>query len=48
MIIFLAILAFILLFGMMGDKEQQNRNNFTYAFIVVIIAILAMYVIAWG
>lgn len=43
--IFLAVLAVILLFGMIGDKEEQNRINFTYGFIVVIVAIMAINVI---
>lgn len=43
--IFLAILAVILLFGMIGDKEEQNRINFTWGFIVVIAAIAVINVI---
>ena len=43
--IFLGILAVILLLGMIGDKEQQNRNNYTQGFIIVIFAIVAMNVI---
>ena len=40
--IFLAILAVILLFGMIGDKEEQNRINFTWGFMIVILAIAAI------
>jgi len=43
--IFLCIIAVILLFGMIGDKERQNRINFTYAFLAVILAIVALNVI---
>ena len=40
--IFLGILACILLFGMIGDKEEGNRNNFTTGFVAVILAIVAI------
>lgn len=43
--IFLAILAVILLWGMIGDKVQQNRNNFTKGFIATIIGIVVLCVI---
>lgn len=43
--IFLAILAIILLFGMIGDKGQKNRDSYTKGFIVTIIGIVALHVI---
>ena len=46
MTIFLAAVAAILLFGMRGDKDAQNRRNFTYGFIAAVFAIIA--VIYWG
>lgn len=36
--IFLGIIAVILLLGMIADNDQQNRINFTWGFIVVIVA----------
>lgn len=48
MVIIFAILAFILFAGMIGDKEQKNRDNYTKAFIAVIIGITALYMVAWG
>lgn len=41
--VFLAILAVILLFGMIADKEQHNRNNYTYGFIATIVGIIVLY-----
>ena len=43
--VFFAILAVILLVGMIGDKEQQNRNKYTMGFLSTIIGIVALYVI---
>ena len=43
--VFFAILAVILLVGMIGDKEQQNRNNYTMGFLSTIIGLVALYVI---
>lgn len=43
--IFFAILAIILLFGMIGDSEEINRINYTNAFSFVIVAIIAINVI---
>ena len=43
--ILLSILDIILLFGMIGDKIQHNRNNFTYAFIATVIGIIVLCVI---
>lgn len=45
MILFFAILAFILFCGMIGDKEAGNRKNFTYGFIAVIAGIVALYMV---
>ena len=36
MILF-SLFATILLFGMIGDKEANNRRNYTYAFCSVVI-----------
>lgn len=38
----LTIFMTILLLGMVGDKDAQNRKNFTYAFCVVVVAIVVM------
>ena len=43
--IFFVILAVLLLFGMVGDDIQQNRNNFTWAFIVTIICIVVLHIV---
>lgn len=40
--IFLAILAFILFWGMIGDKFQENRNNYTKGFMVCVIAMVIL------
>lgn len=40
--IFFAILAFILFWGMIGDKIQENRNNYTMAFAVCVIAMVIL------
>ena len=45
MTIFFAVLAVILLFGMIGDKNEKNRRNFTYGFIAVVIGITILYFI---
>lgn len=37
--ILLAILAIILFLGMIGDKIQENRNNYTKGFIATVFAI---------
>ena len=41
--IFLAIVAIILFFGMIGDKIQENRNNYTKGFIVCVIAMVILH-----
>jgi hypothetical protein len=43
--IFLGILALIFAVGMIGDKEQGNRNNFTFAFVACVVAIAAINII---
>lgn len=45
MVVFLAIVAFILLAGMIGEKEQKNRDNLTMAFMTVIAAIVVVYMV---
>ena len=45
MVVFLAIVSFILLAGMIGDKEQKNRDNFTMAFVAVVAAIVVVYMV---
>ena len=39
---FLGIIAGILLMGMIGDRDARNRKNFTWAFIAVIVAVVAL------
>lgn len=36
------ILSIILLLGMIGDKDSQNRKNYTYAFCTLVIAIVVI------
>lgn len=43
--IFMAILAGLLFFEMIGDKVQKNRDNCTYAFIATVICIAVLYII---
>lgn len=38
----LSIFMTILLLGMVGDKDAQNRKNFTYGFCAVVFAIVIM------
>lgn len=38
----LCIFMTLLLFGMIGDKDAQNRKNFTYGFCATVIAIAVM------
>ena len=45
MTVFLAIIAVILLFGMIGDKEQKNRDNYTMAFVANLAAIVILSVL---
>lgn len=42
LVILLMLIAFILFAGMMGDKEQANRNNYTQAFCVVVAAVVLL------
>lgn len=44
--IFLGIIAIVLLLGMIADSEQQNRINFTWGFIIVIVAITVLNLIS--
>lgn len=40
-ILILFVLAFIIcLFGMIGDKDANNRKNYTYAFCTLVLAIV--------
>ena len=39
LVILLMLVGLILFIGMMGDKEQANRNNYTQAFCVVVAAV---------
>lgn len=48
MVCIFAVVAFIMLCGMIGDKEQKNRDNYTKVFIALIIGIVALYMVAWG
>lgn len=45
MTVFLAIIAVILLFGMIGDKEQKNRDNYTKAFVADLVTIVILSVL---
>lgn len=41
-LILFSLMAVILFFGMVGDKDANNRKNFTYGFVALVIAILAI------
>ena len=43
--ILFAIFAVVLFLGMVGDKEKDNRRNYTYGFIATIAGIVALYMI---
>ena len=47
MSVFFAIMAGILLFGMIGSREKGEKDCYTVAFIADIAAIVAMYIIGW-
>lgn len=38
-LILFSLMAVILLFGMIGDKDANNRKNFTYGFVALVIVI---------
>lgn len=40
--IFLGFLAGIFAVGMIGDKEKDNRQNYTIAFTACIVAVVAL------
>lgn len=40
--IFFAVLAVILLIGMLAESDRDSRRNFTYGFIATIIGIVAL------
>lgn len=42
-IIFLCIMAILMFLLMAGSEKQTDRNNFTMAFCVVILAIIIIY-----
>lgn len=42
LVILLMFVAFILFVGMMGDKEQANRNNYAQAFCVTVAAVVLL------
>lgn len=42
MTVFLAIIALFLLWGMVGDRDRENRRNYTLAFIACVAAIVAI------
>ena len=44
-LIIFSILAVVFFLGMIGDKDVNNRKNFTHAFCVLAIAITLMLVI---
>lgn len=39
-LILFMVVAIILLLGMIGDQREDNRRNYTYAFCVVVAAIV--------
>ena len=39
LVILLMLVGIIFFLGMMGDKEQENRKNYTQAFCVVVAAV---------
>ena len=41
--IFFAVLAFILMLGMIGDKNPDDRWNYTIGFIITVVAIVVLY-----
>lgn len=43
MTIFFAVMAVILLLGMIADKDEKNRRNFMYSFITTVIALTILY-----
>lgn len=47
LIIYMCVVSTFLLFGMVGDREEKNRRNYTYAFCTCIIAmaVLAMKIV---
>jgi len=45
MTVFLSVVALILLFGMIGDKVQKNRDNYTMAFVADLVAIIVLSVL---
>ena len=40
--IFLAVAALILLWGMIGDKDADNRRNYTLGFIVCVAGVILL------
>lgn len=42
--ILFSLFAIILLFGMIGDKDADNRKNYTIAFCCVVLAIIVFIV----
>lgn len=42
LIVVLSVLMIILLLGMIGDKEPENRRNFTYGFCTVVLALIVV------
>lgn len=40
MVIALAIMTVVLFLGMIADKDENNRKNFTYAFMVCVLALV--------
>lgn len=43
--ILFAIMAVIFFFGMIGDKDKDERKRYTYAFITVVFGICFLYAI---
>lgn len=46
MMIFLGVVAAILLIGMIGDKEPQNRRNYAECFMITVAAIAVITILS--
>jgi len=43
LMIVLMVMAVILFLGMIADSNAENRKNFTYAFITLVLALVIMF-----
>lgn len=42
--IFIMVCAAVCLVGMIGDRVQENRNNFAYGFVICMVAVIVKYI----